>query len=112
MYLRFLMQRAESLTLLRRTPLEGYDVSFLVTDQHLMEVGGPYVHPTCASSSACRTKGPAGQRGLSSSWAVVTYLPIRGIELCRPAAPHLLGRPGQGALLGHPVYWHIQIIYL
>ncbi|KXZ52128.1 ARPC4 protein [Gonium pectorale] len=39
MYLRFLMQRAEMIDVLRRVPLEGYDVSFLITDQHLLTYG-------------------------------------------------------------------------
>ena len=39
MYLRFLMQRAEMLEVLRRVPVEGYDVSFLMTDQHLLTYG-------------------------------------------------------------------------
>lgn len=39
MYLRFLMQRAELLDILRRAPLEGYDVSFLITDTHLLKYG-------------------------------------------------------------------------
>ncbi|KAG2492668.1 hypothetical protein HYH03_009083 [Edaphochlamys debaryana] len=39
MYLRFLMQRAEVLEVLRRVPVEGYDVSFLITDQHLLKYG-------------------------------------------------------------------------
>ncbi|GIL50077.1 hypothetical protein Vafri_6395 [Volvox africanus] len=39
MYLRFLMQRAETLDVLRRVPVEGYDVSFLITDQHLLMYG-------------------------------------------------------------------------
>ncbi|EFJ52812.1 actin-related protein ArpC4 [Volvox carteri f. nagariensis] len=39
MYLRFLMQRAELLEVARRVPVEGYDVSFLITDQHLRVYG-------------------------------------------------------------------------
>ncbi|GFR42206.1 hypothetical protein Agub_g3097 [Astrephomene gubernaculifera] len=39
MYLRFLMQRAELLDVLRRAPVDGYDVSFLITDQHLLTYG-------------------------------------------------------------------------
>ncbi|GIL77895.1 hypothetical protein Vretifemale_7358, partial [Volvox reticuliferus] len=39
MYLRFLMQRAETLDVLRRVPVEGYDISFLITDQHLLAYG-------------------------------------------------------------------------
>jgi actin related protein 2/3 complex subunit 4 len=32
---RFLMQRAEQFIILRRRPLEGYDISFLITHAHL-----------------------------------------------------------------------------
>lgn len=32
---RFLMQRAEQFVILRRRPMEGYDLSFLVTHAHL-----------------------------------------------------------------------------
>lgn len=39
MYLSFLMQRAEMLGVLRRAPVEGYDVSFLITDQSLQAYG-------------------------------------------------------------------------
>eukprot|EP00873_Tetraselmis_striata_P044933 jgi/Tetstr1/465197/TSEL_009904.t1 len=35
MLLRFLMQRAEQFGILRRIPVQGYDVSFLITDAHL-----------------------------------------------------------------------------
>ena len=31
----FLMQRAEQFVIMRRKPLEGYDVSFLITNTHL-----------------------------------------------------------------------------
>jgi actin related protein 2/3 complex subunit 4 len=33
-FMRFLMQRAESFTVLRRKPIAGYDLSFLVTNVH------------------------------------------------------------------------------
>mmetsp|Transcript_28887 Transcript_28887/g.62387 ORF Transcript_28887/g.62387 Transcript_28887/m.62387 type:complete len:151 (+) Transcript_28887:143-595(+) len=33
-FMRFLMMRAESFFVLRRTPIEGYDLSFLVTNTH------------------------------------------------------------------------------
>lgn len=33
-FTRFLMQRAENFVILRRKPVEGYDISFLVTDTH------------------------------------------------------------------------------
>lgn len=39
MYTRFLMQRADRLDVLRRRPLEGYDVSFLFTDEHVRALG-------------------------------------------------------------------------
>ncbi|PNW81800.1 hypothetical protein CHLRE_06g260800v5 [Chlamydomonas reinhardtii] len=39
MYLSFLQQRAELLDVLRRVPLPGYDVSFLITDSHLLQYG-------------------------------------------------------------------------
>ncbi|KAG2438488.1 hypothetical protein HXX76_005040 [Chlamydomonas incerta] len=39
MYLSFLQQRAELLDVLRRVPLPGYDVSFLITDAHLLQYG-------------------------------------------------------------------------
>lgn len=32
---RFLMQRAEQFVILRRKPMEGYDLSFLITHAHL-----------------------------------------------------------------------------
>ena len=32
---RFLMQRAEAFVILRRRPLEGFDISFLITHAHL-----------------------------------------------------------------------------
>ena len=35
---RFLTQRAEHFVILRRKPVQGYDVSFLVTDKHLDEM--------------------------------------------------------------------------
>ncbi|KAF9112117.1 Arp complex subunit [Mortierella sp. AM989] len=33
-FARFLMQRAESFVILRRKPIEGYDISFLITNSH------------------------------------------------------------------------------
>ena len=36
-YMAFLMQRAEAIGVLRRVPLEGYDISFLITDFHCQE---------------------------------------------------------------------------
>jgi len=33
-YMRFLMQRAEDFYILRRKPIEGYDISFLITNFH------------------------------------------------------------------------------
>jgi len=33
-FLRFLTQRAENFIILRRKPVEGYDISFLVTNFH------------------------------------------------------------------------------
>ena len=33
------MQRADSLEILRRVPLDGYDISFLITDTHLVQQG-------------------------------------------------------------------------
>ena len=36
-YMAFLMQRAEAIGVLRRIPLEGYDISFLITDSHCQE---------------------------------------------------------------------------
>eukprot|EP00126_Sphaerothecum_destruens_P010122 Sdes_comp20678_c0_seq3m16130 len=33
-FMRFLMQRAENFFILRRKPVEGYDISFLVTNYH------------------------------------------------------------------------------
>lgn len=36
MYMHFLMQRAEALKIMRRVPLEGYDISFLITDAHCL----------------------------------------------------------------------------
>jgi len=33
-FLRFLTQRAENFVILRRKPVEGYDISFLVTNAH------------------------------------------------------------------------------
>lgn len=33
-YMRFLMQRAENFKVLRRKPVEGYDISFLITNFH------------------------------------------------------------------------------
>ena len=33
-FMRFLMQRAERFVVLRRKPLEGYDISFLITNNH------------------------------------------------------------------------------
>jgi len=33
-FMRFLTQRAESFVILRRKPVEGYDISFLVTNAH------------------------------------------------------------------------------
>lgn len=34
-FTRFLMQRAEMFVILRRKPIEGYDISFLITHAHL-----------------------------------------------------------------------------
>ncbi|KAF8936765.1 Actin- protein 2/3 complex subunit 4 [Dissophora ornata] len=34
MFTRFFMQRAESFIILRRKPIQGYDISFLVTNAH------------------------------------------------------------------------------
>ena len=36
-YMAFLMQRAEALGILRRVPVEGYDVSFLITNFHCQQ---------------------------------------------------------------------------
>lgn len=36
-FLRFLMQRAEDYVVMRRIPIEGYSISFLVTNRHLEE---------------------------------------------------------------------------
>ncbi|GMH41262.1 hypothetical protein BSKO_09172 [Bryopsis sp. KO-2023] len=36
MYVRFLMQRAESFQVLRRVPVDGFDISFLITDAHCL----------------------------------------------------------------------------
>ena len=33
-FTRFLMQRAENFIVLRRKPVEGYDISFLITNTH------------------------------------------------------------------------------
>ena len=33
-FMRFLMQRAERFVVLRRKPIEGYDISFLITNNH------------------------------------------------------------------------------
>jgi actin related protein 2/3 complex subunit 4 len=38
MFMRFLMLRADSFIILRRKPLEGYDISFLVVHSHLEEL--------------------------------------------------------------------------
>lgn len=32
------MQRAETLKIMRRVPLEGYDISFLITDAHCLSM--------------------------------------------------------------------------
>ena len=34
-FMRFLMRRAEQFAVLRRKPMEGYDISFLITNKHL-----------------------------------------------------------------------------
>lgn len=34
MYMKFLMRRADSLEILRRIPVDGYDISFLITAEH------------------------------------------------------------------------------
>lgn len=39
MHARFMMQRAEALDVLRRRPVPGYDISFLVTDRHVQAYG-------------------------------------------------------------------------
>jgi actin related protein 2/3 complex, subunit 4 len=36
--MRFLMQRAEKLIILRRKPIKGYDISFLITNFHLEQM--------------------------------------------------------------------------
>ena len=36
-YMAFLMQRAEAVGVLRRVPLQGYDISFLITDLHCQQ---------------------------------------------------------------------------
>ncbi|KAG1671697.1 hypothetical protein FOA52_007489 [Chlamydomonas sp. UWO 241] len=41
LYTRFLMQRADALDLLRRTPLPGYHISLLITDEHVLTMGRP-----------------------------------------------------------------------
>eukprot|EP00798_Chlamydomonas_sp_ICE-L_P023570 gene23570-9094_t len=33
------MQRADSVEVLRRVPMEGYDISFLFTDSHVLQFG-------------------------------------------------------------------------
>lgn len=38
MYMKFLMQRAESLQILRRVALENFDISFLITDEHCLRM--------------------------------------------------------------------------
>lgn len=38
MFMRFLMLRADSFIILRRKPIEGYDISFLVVHSHLEEM--------------------------------------------------------------------------
>ncbi len=53
MYLRFLMQRAELLDILRRAPLEGYDVSFLITDTHLLKYGRQRLLDFTVSGTHC-----------------------------------------------------------
>lgn len=35
MFVRFIVQRAEQFVILRRKPIEGYDISFLITHAHL-----------------------------------------------------------------------------
>jgi actin related protein 2/3 complex subunit 4 len=37
-YMRFLTQRAEDFYILRRKPIEGYDISFLITNFHVEEM--------------------------------------------------------------------------
>lgn len=37
-FTRFMMQRAENFVILRRKPVEGYDISFLVTNVHTEEM--------------------------------------------------------------------------
>lgn len=37
-FTRFLMMRAESFVVLRRTPVKGYDISFLVTNRNVEEM--------------------------------------------------------------------------
>lgn len=39
MYTKFMMQRAETLLILRRAPIEDYHISFLITDRHLRQFG-------------------------------------------------------------------------
>ena len=44
-YMAFLMQRAEPIGILRRVPMEGYDISFLITNFHCQQ----YVKPKLIS---------------------------------------------------------------
>jgi len=37
-FMHFLMQRAEQFLILRRKPIEGYDISFLVTNYHIEDL--------------------------------------------------------------------------
>ena len=37
-FTRFLMQRAEKFVILRRVPIEGFDISFLITHKHLEDM--------------------------------------------------------------------------
>ena len=39
MFLRFMMKKADRLDLLRRVPVSEYDITFLVTARHLVEIG-------------------------------------------------------------------------
>ena len=57
MYAKFLMQKADSLDLLRRIPVKDYDISFLVTRRHITQLGAPAItHFICSFAS----KVPAG----------------------------------------------------
>uniref|UniRef100_A0A672FDM1 Actin related protein 2/3 complex, subunit 4 n=1 Tax=Salarias fasciatus TaxID=181472 RepID=A0A672FDM1_SALFA len=62
-FMRFMMMRAENFFILRRKPVEGYDISFLITNFHTEQM--QTAQPGDVEKQTMYRRGCAGQWGFS-----------------------------------------------